>query len=91
MEKKQIRKRITNQECPYCGSGDTEEGKAVSDGKEFRQIMFCDACDRSWTEFYEFKKVILDNDEGFFMDEDFSGNDPARSGSHPRDDQRRVA
>jgi hypothetical protein len=55
----QIKKRIQDEVCPYCGAEDTEYHDVEIDAKEARRITSCSRCGNHWTEVYLFYRVIL--------------------------------
>jgi hypothetical protein len=55
----QVKQRIRDKVCPYCGAEDPDYDNVEIDAEEARQITSCSECGRHWTEVYLFYKVIL--------------------------------
>ncbi|RJR43775.1 MAG: hypothetical protein C4576_14055 [Desulfobacteraceae bacterium] len=74
----QIKQRIRDNVCPYCGSEDREYNEVEIDAKEARQITSCGKCGNHWTDVYIFYKVILsDAPEGQEFRVRMTESDPA--------------
>lgn len=55
----EIRDRLNNARCPYCGGDNYSEGRTEQSSEETRQNWYCLDCNVSWVEVFVIDRVEL--------------------------------